>query len=64
MDLVPCSSIKLGPGPSETISKTVVPMRGPGDIILAREELAFEPQFTIQKGLAELLNWINKQDRL
>jgi nucleoside-diphosphate-sugar epimerase len=64
MDLVPGSCIKLGPGPSETISKNVVPMRGPGDITLAREELGFEPQFTIQKGLAELLNWIKKQDCL
>ncbi len=62
MDLVPGSCIKLGPGPSETISKNVVPMRGPGDITLAREELGFEPQFTVQQGLADLLGWIKKKE--
>ncbi len=65
MDLVPGSSIKLGPGSSETLIKTLVPpMRGPGDIALAREELGYEPQFTIQKGLSELLSWIKKEGLL
>jgi len=61
MNLVPGSSVRLGPGPSEMLTKTFVPMRGPADITLARQELGFEPQFPVQKGMADLLDWIKKK---
>ena len=62
MDLVPGSKIKLGPGPFEMLTKSLgPPMRGPGDISLAREELGYNPQFTVQKGLTELWSWIKKE---
>jgi nucleoside-diphosphate-sugar epimerase len=61
MSLVPGSSIRLGPGPSEMLTKTFVPMRGPADITLARQELGFEPQFPVQKGMGDLLNWIKRK---
>lgn len=64
MELVPGSKIKLGLGPSEMMSKTQVPMRGPGDITRAREELGFKPQYTIQMGTAELLDWIKNKEPL
>jgi UDP-glucose 4-epimerase len=63
-DLIPGASIKLGPGPSEYLSKNVVAMRGPADISRAREELGYEPQYTVQRGLAELLDWIKKKEPL
>jgi len=64
MDLVPGSSIKLGPGFSEFFNKNVSPLRGPGDITRAREELGYVPHYTIQKGLADLLDWIKKKEPL
>jgi UDP-glucose 4-epimerase len=64
MDLIPGSSIKLGPGPSEYLSKNVVAMRGPADITRAREELGYEPKYTVQKGIGELLDWIRNKEPL
>jgi nucleoside-diphosphate-sugar epimerase len=63
MDLVPGSRINREPDKSEYFN-TVIPVRGPGDITRAREELGYVPQYTIQKGVAELLDWIKKKEPL
>lgn len=63
-DLIPGAKIELGPGPSEYLSKNVVAMRGPADITRAREELGYDPKYTVQKGLAGLLDWIKNKEAL
>lgn len=48
------TSIEIGPGPMS-------PPRGfPIDISLARQELGFEPQYSLEKGISEYSKWIKQ----
>jgi UDP-glucuronate 4-epimerase len=46
------TSIEIGPG-------KISPARGfPVDISLAREELGFQPEYTLERGVSEYADWI------
>jgi UDP-glucose 4-epimerase len=62
-DVVPTAKIVRKNDKSEYFDN-VVPLRGPGDISRAREELGYAPQYTIQKGVAALLDWITNKEPL
>jgi nucleoside-diphosphate-sugar epimerase len=48
------TSMEIGPG-------KISPARGfPIDISLAREELGFEPEYSLEKGVSEYAEWIKK----
>ena len=51
----PPTSIDIGPG-------KIWPPRGfPVDISLAKEELGFQPEYTLERGVAEYAEWLNKK---
>ena len=48
------TSIDIGPG-------KISPDRGfPVDISLAREELGFQPEYTLERGVSEYAEWLKK----
>jgi len=51
--LVPGADIRLGPGIPPTAH-----LRGQSDITRARRELGYEPQYTLEQGMAEWLEWL------
>jgi len=51
--LVPGANIKLGPGFSPSSH-----LRGPSDLARARTELGYEPQYTLEQGMADWLTWL------
>jgi nucleoside-diphosphate-sugar epimerase len=51
--LVPGAEIRLGPGIQPTSH-----LRGPSDITRARTDLGYEPQYTLEQGMADWLTWL------
>jgi UDP-glucose 4-epimerase len=56
--IVPHSIVRLGPGLWEGFA-----VRGPCDITRAREELKYEPQYSLEKGITDYARWIMEQQR-
>ena len=52
--LVPGAGIRLGPGRQPTSH-----LRGPSDITRARTELGYEPNYTLEQGMADWLYWLH-----
>lgn len=57
-ELVPGARIKLGPGVAEGAH-----LRGPSDLTRAREELGYEPRFTLEEGMRDWLAWLEAGKR-
>ena len=53
--LLPGARIHLGPGVPPTAH-----LRGPSDLTRAREELGYAPQYTLETGMAEWLDWLRR----
>jgi nucleoside-diphosphate-sugar epimerase len=51
--LIPTAEIRLGPGIQATSHR-----RGPSDLTRARAELGYEPQFTLEQGMADWFSWL------
>jgi nucleoside-diphosphate-sugar epimerase len=53
---IPGASIEVGPG--------LLPkrhLRGPCDLVRARAELGYEPRYPLDKGIAEMTRWLQRQ---
>jgi nucleoside-diphosphate-sugar epimerase len=55
--LLPGASLRVGPGIPPTAH-----LRGPSRLERAREELGYEPRYTLESGLADWLDWLRRGD--
>jgi len=58
--VIPDAEIQLGAGYSEELLKQAV-IRGPGNINRAKKELGYEPQYPLEEGIKEYVDWLKKQ---
>lgn len=56
--LVPGAQIHVGPGIPPTAH-----LRGPSDLTRAREELGYRPQYSLEAGMADWLDWLKRHDK-
>jgi len=59
-ELYPKVEIKVGPGLWPELMRQA-PLRGPGDISKAREELGYTPKWPIDAGIREYARWLEGQ---
>jgi len=58
-ELYPQVEIKVGSGLWPELMKQA-PLRGPGDLSRAKKELGYEPKYTIDVGIKEYAEWLEK----
>ena len=58
--IIPNAQIEVGPGYWSTLSQQT-PIRGPGDLTKARQELGYEPKYSINDGVEEFAQYLMRK---
>ena len=59
-ELIPGAHIELGPGPLEYAPGVLYPRKAALDIRRARDDFGYQPQYDLQRGLAEYIAWFQR----
>ncbi len=62
-EVIPDAKIEVGPGYWPTISQQT-PVRGPGDLTRARQDLGYESRYNIREGIREFAQHLLARERL